>query len=262
MNTKQKLSVLSLAIGMAFAAGAANADPFVGGSSNQNYVKVGKSIIDAGPHDPDLAGIGVNATGVDNFIDFQGLTAFTTKTVENGQTVHQLDFPYTGSPESHDNLGVFAFVQAGDLDVWAGEWYSRKDNQAGLDTHMVYYIGDEADASITSTGQVDYTVAGLSDYSGGNLLSGTFTANFAGGTGTLTGSIATSDFSQELDIGTVAINQDASITGNGTATAFSGTNTATGGDVSGQFYSGQAALAGIATFTDNQYDTAFVGTRD
>src|SRR3546814_124037 len=110
-----------------------------------------------------------------------------------------------------------------------------------------------------SSGSANYTVKGISNYaSSGTPLSGTFTANF--GAGELTGSIQNSAL--KIDVGTADIFGSA-IAGFGTATATNPSTTATlasNGDVSGQFFGSAAqALAGIVSFSSNQYDTAFGG---
>src|SRR3546814_18553293 len=87
---------------------------------------------------------------------------------------------------------------------------------------------------------------------------GTFTANF--GAGELTGLIQNA--AHKIDLGTADIFGSA-IAGLGTATATNPSTTATlasNGDVSGQFFGSAAqALAGIVSFSSNQYDTAFGG---
>lgn len=273
MKKQHTLSVLAVSVLAMAAMGTSQAANFKGGSSNTGEVQVGESTVNAGPHHSGFAGISVNATGLGQNVDFKGLTAYTTKTNSNvdwnhdgtsdgTKLVHQLDFPYSGAPTDHDNLGVFAFAQVGSQDVWFGEWYSRKDNAEGLATHTVYYIGDNADTSVPTTGSATYNVAGINNYSGtgtGNLLSGVFTANFA--TSKLTGSISNSA-GYEVNVGLANINSDASISGSTAIAKQSGSTVATGGAVSGQFYSNQTALAGIATFTNNKYDTAFGGTKN
>ncbi|HBK46414.1 MAG TPA: hypothetical protein DDZ67_08260 [Xanthomonadaceae bacterium] len=253
MNVKHKATPLLLGLGLLAAFASAQADPFVGKSSNEAYVKVGKSTVNGGPHQAGNAGIAVNSTGLDKPVDFKGLASYG-----GSGTVKVLNFPYSGAPTSHDNLGVFAFVQAGTQDVWAGEWNSKKTDAAGLATHTVYFIGDNADTSVPASGSANYAVTGINNYNGSNALSGTFTANF--GAHTLTGSIQNAT-GFAVNIGTATINSNASISGNGAVASISGTTLASNGAVSGQFFNSQASLAGIATFANNQYDTAFVGTK-
>src|SRR3546814_14606152 len=108
-------------------------------------------------------------------------------------------------------------------------------------------------------GSAKYTRKGISSWSSrGTPLGGMFMANF--GAGELTGSIQNSAL--KIDIGTAGIFGSA-IAGFGTATATNPSTTATlasNGDVSGQFFGSAAqALAGIVSFSSNQYDTAFGG---
>lgn len=265
-----KQAVLAAALFAVAFAGASQAANFKGGSSNPGYVAVGESVVDGGPHHKGFAGVAVNSTGLDKPVDFQGLVAYSTPSTasvdwnrdgasDGTSTVYGLNFPYSGAPTTHDNLGVFSFAKVGSQDVWFGEWNSRKDNAAGLATHTVYYIGNNADTSVPTSGSATYNVAGINNFSGANLLSGQFTANFA--TAKLTGTIANSA-GYSVNIGSANINANASISGN-TAIARQGTAiVGTGGTVSGQFYSNQTALAGMATFANNQYDTAFGGTKN
>ena len=253
MNMQNKVLAAALGAGILAMAGAANAANFVGGSTNEGYVKVGVSTVNAGPHQAGFAGIAVNATGLDKPVDFKGLATYG-----GTGSVKVLDFPYSGAPTSHDNLGVFAFAQVGTQDVWFGEWYSRKDNTEGLNTHTVYFIGDNADTTIPTSGTASYDVVGINNYASGNQLTGTFDANF--GTRRLTGSIQNSA-GFAVNIGTATINTNASISGTNATARQSGTLVSSGGAVSGQFYASQTSLAGVADFTGVQYDTAFGGSK-
>ncbi|NIK07434.1 hypothetical protein FHY11_000900 [Xanthomonas arboricola] len=253
MNIHNK--VLSVAIGASVLlfAGAAQAANFVGGSTNEGYVKVGASTVNGGPHQAGFAGVAVNSTDLDKPVDFRGLASYG-----GTGSVKVLNFPYSGAPTSHDSLGVFAFAQVGTQDVWFGEWYSRKDNAEGLNTHTVYFIGDNADTTIPASGTASYNVVGINNYTSGNQLSGTFDANF--GTRRLTGSIQ-NNAGFAVNIGTATINTNASISGTNATARQSGTLVGSNGAVTGQFYAGQTALAGAANFTGVQYDTAFGGSK-
>ncbi|MEE7546645.1 transferrin-binding protein-like solute binding protein [Xanthomonas sp. Kuri4-1] len=253
MNLKHTRTAAVLGVALAGLLGSAHAAPFVGKSSNESYVKVGVSTVNGGPHRAGLAGVAVNSTGLNNPVDFNGLSSY-------GGTgaVKVLNFPYSGAPNSHDSLGVFAFAQVGSQDVWFGEWYSRKDTTDGQGTHTVYFMGDRADTSVPTSGTASYAVVGLNNYSAGNQLTGTFNANF--GTGRLTGSIQNAA-GFAVNIGTATINGNASISGSNAIARQSGTVVATDGAVSGQFYANQTALAGIADFAGVQHDTAFGGAK-
>ncbi|WP_394183642.1 Slam-dependent surface lipoprotein [Marinomonas posidonica] len=255
MKKLQLVSAMSLALGTFAFSGMASA-AVVGESSNTNYVKVGTATVNGGPHTSGGAGIGVNATGIDNLVNFQGLTVYGA---EDAQGVYNLNFPYTGSPTSHDNLGVFNFAQVGTSDVWVGEWSAY--GTSGDSTRTVYYSGANADTSVPTSGTATYTVVGINNYDGtaASLLNGTLTADF--GAATLTGAMTNSSFSKIVSIGTANINSDASVTGSNAAGIFNGTNVSEG-TVSAQFYNGQADLAGLVDFAGTEYDTAFGGTQD
>lgn len=246
---------------------------YYGESSDTGYVTVGKSDINAGTvHVAGRAGFGVNATGINTQVDFQGLSAYSTSsnadvdwnkdsTVDGTHTVYQFTSPYSGPVEDHDGLGVFAFAKIGSDDVWIGEWSSTGDVTNG--THTVYYFGKDYDNTIPSSGTATYNVVGINDYnsaSGGNLLSGQFTANFYGAYGTLTGNIENAN-GFNIDIGTAAISSSAIITGTGGVASNASGTLASGGAVSGRFFNNRNDLAGIVKFGSNsQYDTAFGGS--
>lgn len=161
---------------------------------------------------------------------------------------------------SHQGLGVWDFKQVGSNSIYFGEWATElKDSsgkytkQADAATHTVFYTGDNADQSITSTGTANYSVSGLNN---GNHYTGTYTADF--GANTLTGSL--SNGTSTFNLGDATINaSNATISGNNAS--WSGALTATDGNVSGQFFNSQQDLAGIATFADNTKDIAFGGSK-
>ncbi|SEG84765.1 Slam-dependent surface lipoprotein [Marinobacterium lutimaris] len=238
------LTLASLAL-----AGAVQAD-VVGGSTNTSNVAISASTVPFGPHTAGMAGVAVNSTGINQFVDFGGLTSYGG-TPTNG--VYTLNFPYSGAPEDHDSLGVFNFAQVGSSDVWFGEWSAYGNSDA---TRTVYYSGSNADTAVPSAGTATYAVTGLNNFSGSNALSGQFTADF--GASTLTGTLANAN--TQVSIGTATINNDASVSGNGAFGNFNG-SLVTGGEVSAQFYNGQADLAGIVDFAGTDFDTAFGGSQ-
>jgi hypothetical protein len=259
-NTMKKLqlvSAMSLALGTLVFSGMTSA-AVVGASSNTSYVKVGAAIVNAGPHTAGGAGIGVNGTGIDNLVDFEALTNYGTES--NG--VHNLSFSYDfnpGTDTDHSGLGVFNFSQVGTNDVWFGEWSAS--GVSGDATRTVYYSGADADTSVPTSGTATYAVVGINNYDGtaANLLNGTLTADFAAAT--LTGSMANTN-GLTVDIGTASINSDASVTGSDATASISVIEVASAGDVSAQFYNGQADLAGLVDFAGTEYDTAFGGSKD
>lgn len=254
MKKLQLVSAMSLALGTLVFSGMASA-AVVGESSKTNYVRVGTATVNGGPHTPGGAGISVNATGINTLVNFQGLTAYGA---EDAQGVYTLNDPL-GAPSTHTPLGVFNFAQVGTSDVWVGEWSAY--GTSGDSTRTVYYAGANADTSVPTSGTATYTVVGINNYDGSaaSLLNGTFTADFAAAT--LTGDM-TSANGLTVDIGSATINSDASVSGSDATASISVIEVASAGDVSAQFYNGQADLAGLVDFAGTQYDTAFGGSKD
>lgn len=258
MERATKLSVLALSMLAATGIGSAHADPFNGASSNTNNVTVGESDVNGGPHFEGRAGIAVQATGLDQQVDFQGLSAFA-----GTGPVYQLSFPY--DPTSpHPDLGVFSFARAAaGQDVWYGEWSTN--GASSYSNRTVYYVGDKANFSLPSsvTGAT-YAINGIN-------------RNASSSTQTLTGSLSASlgptggSFHGSLN-GAFIINlgsQGTPITvdNNGQFNNASGASidsTAITGAVQGEFFGANASsVAGIATFSGNsQYDTAFGGSKN
>ena len=162
---------------------------------------------------------------------------------------------------SHQGLGVWDFKQLGANAIYFGEWAKEvKDSagnytkQADAATHTVFYIGDNADSTISSTGTATYNVTGLNN---GQHYAGTYQADFAANS--LTGSL--SNATDTFNLGQASINaSNATISGHDAS--WSGANhNATGGQVSGQFFNQQNDLAGIATFENRTQDIAFGGSK-
>lgn len=266
MKAKIMKSTLGAAVFSMSLAGVAQAAPFSGDVSDPTYIDVDESIVNAGPHQSGLAGIGIEAGGMtkDQFVDIRFLAGFapTSGTLHHGATVKQLDMTGTGPDPDHTGLGYFTFVGVGATsdDVWYGEW--SWSGPSGFTDRSVFYVGDKGDVSMPSSGTATYEVHGLNEFvangSNGNELYGTLTANFGSG-----------DLSGGFQNGALGINVDASIAGSsftGTAEAYNPSTAATldaNGVSKGEFYGADAAfLAGMATFINNsQYDTSFGGER-
>jgi hypothetical protein len=214
------------------------------------YIKVGKSVVNAGPHRAGMAGFGLGTMSNGKAVDFDGVAAFSSPTAVKG--VRSLATGIVGAPGSHSGFGHFNFVKVGSGDVWFGEW--SKDGAAGGFSHrQVYFSGDRTGTTLPA-GTATYAVAGLRRFNGRNVLSGTFQANF--GSGSLIGSLKGADLA--LVVKADIKHADASFAGTATA------NGAVAGVTQGNFFGANAAaLAGIATFAGNsQYDTAFGGTKN
>lgn len=255
VHLKAVVGAMALSVALA---GAAHAQTVTGGSSDASKVYIGLSNVSAGTiHVPNRVGIGVPNTGLDEqVIDFQGL-----KNILGNNTVTTFTATTT-DVEDHSTYGRFDFAQAGSQDVWFGEWSQTGSATAG--DHTVYYGGTGAStlANVLTQGatSVTYAVNGIGNYAANGLLSGAFTANFDGlGGGSISGDVSNAGY--VVDIGTAAIS-GATFSGNGGSVTSGATTLASSGAVTGQFYGSNVdALAGFVEFSNNQYDTAFGGTR-
>jgi hypothetical protein len=147
----------------------------------------------------------------------------------------------------------YNFAQAANQDIWFGEWYEGSQD-SGFNNRVVYYVGDDTGTTVPTSGVATYTVTGVNKFSGSNKLTATgsdvFTANF--GTETLTSNLSNSSLSVRVNA-----NINAS-----TAAATTG-GTTTNGTSQGHFFgANESALAGIATFTNSDLDTAFGGSKN
>ncbi|ENU58029.1 hypothetical protein L291_0844 [Acinetobacter guillouiae MSP4-18] len=252
-----KLQSFSLAILLSVGLVGVAQAAVVGESSDIGNIVVG-STGSLGPTHPNSGvGFGVNTLYNGAIVAFSGFNGYA-----DGNGVVRLSPYLPGLPASHAGIGYANYKQVPTQDVWFGEWNAEAKDASGkrlgtVDpaTHTVYYNGKDADTSVPSTGTANYSVQGVNNYNGSNLLSGTFTANFA--TKQLTGSL--SDSSRTFNLGTATINNDATISGSNASWT---TNPSAGaGTVSGQFYNSQSSLAGIATFNNNVHDVAFGGKK-
>lgn len=249
-----KAVVGAVALSVAFA-GAAQAQ-ITSGSSDIGKVRIDASTVVGGPHTSGKVGIWVPNLGTvptRRYVDFEGLQGGPNPTANIVTTVNNP----TGTITDHSKYGRFDFSKVDGYNVYYGEWSQTGSASAG--DHTVYFGGTGATAasSVPTSGTATYNVYGLSNYAGNGQLSGTFNANF--GTNTLTGSISSATYA--LNIGTATI-AAGGFSGSG-ATATNPTTSATlatGGAVSGKFFGSSAqALAGIATFSNRQYNAAFGG---
>ncbi len=161
----------------------------------------------------------------------------------------------TSTPQSHRNMGSFNFAKIADADIYYGEWASGTDFSD--DSHMVYYAGKDITAAMPSEGTAQYSIKGLSKYSSGEQISGTFSTNFDANT--FTGSLSSTDLSYSLS-GTVsgsAFDGTASVSTTGTDT------TTVSGTTNGHFFGDNAQhVAGYAEFSsDKEKNIAFGGTK-
>ena len=241
-----------LALALLGLTGVAQADSASGQSYTGTIVVGGTGATSPNhPSSPGQPAVGVLAFYGGAKVPFSGLKGMVA-TDTNGVTT----ITPAMMPASHSALGNFDFKQVAAQQVYYGEW---SQNGATNDpTRVVYYSGDTAGRVLPTT-NVTYAVQGINNYSGANVLSGDLTASFGNAAPTLTGSLSNSALKVQV---TAAID---------TATAgFAGTaqarNTATNallssGTSQGSFFGAgsTASLAGIAKFTDRNYDTAFGG---
>lgn len=258
MERQHKLSALALSVLAAAALGSAHANTFNGASSDTGYVTVGESDVTAGPHHSGLAGIAVQATGLNLQVDFQGLSSY-------GGTgpVYQLSYPYDPSVP-HSNLGVFSFKRAAaGEDVWFGEWST--DGASNYSSRTVYYVGDKTNFSLpASTTSATYTIDGINKNAGSTspTLSGSLYSSLGPTGGSFYGNLVGGSFT--INLGSagsqIAVNSSGQFNN---ASAASIASTAITGRAQGDFFGANASsVAGIATFSGNsQYDTAFGGKK-
>ncbi|MDP8186014.1 Slam-dependent surface lipoprotein [Phocoenobacter skyensis] len=168
----------------------------------------------------------------------------------NGVVVLKMSNMPDWVPGFHNKLGDFAYKQVGSQELYFGEWVAKDANPNTA--RVVYYAGNNKTQIMPTNGVAVYSVKGINQNSELNkaLLNGEFTANF--NTGNLTGTIAKTGLTVGVD---ARINANASFEGSATA---NGAN----GSTNGHFFGSDAsALAGCAKFENNQYDTAFGGTK-
>lgn len=221
-------------------------------TSNAENVDIDVSNVPFGPHSAGKVGITVPSLNGLFYVDFEGLQ--NSSPPVNGVTT--VNNP-TGTVTDHSQYGRFDFAKVDGQNVYFGEWSQTGSASAG--DHTVYYAGTGGTTAVPTSGVATYNVNGVSNYASNGKLSGTFTANF--GTSQLTGSISSATYA--LNIGTATIG-GTGFSGSGAVASNPSTSTtlATGGNVSGNFFGTSAqALAGIATFANNQYDAAFGGSQ-
>ncbi|MAX53896.1 MAG: hypothetical protein CMH22_18115 [Methylophaga sp.] len=242
MKTVQKLSILALALGLS---GMAHAT-----ESGQSYfgdITVGGTTSTSPDHPGTVGapGVGVTAFYGGAMVSFSGLTSMVSA---DGNGIYTITPAMM--PPSHAALGYFDFAKVSGEEVYFGEW--SQNGTTNDPTRVVYYSGDDTGTTMPTTGTAAYTVKGINNYNGSNLLTGTLNANF--GTGNLSGTMSRTGLSIAIN---ASINSaDASFSGDAVA------NSSAIGTSEGHFYGADAAaLAGIAKFANRDYDTAFGGAK-
>lgn len=157
------------------------------------------------------------------------------------------------SNHQHSDMGVFHFAKITDANVYFGDW--AKTTSATDATHQTYYVGKDVTTTLP-TYSATYTVTGISQYSGSNLLSGSFDVDFS--QKKIEGSLTNSQRTVDLAGGNL-------YTANNQVTFSADANEgSTSGVVEGAFFGESAeALAGIVVFSsDHKKDISFGGTKN
>lgn len=264
----KKVILTSVIISAMTIMGTTHAD-VVGASSNINNIAIGTA--QSNPdHDGNSDYPGVRVTAAD--APFGNFTiAFDTL-----QTLAEVDATVDGfeistlnvsdMPPSHGQLGNFDFAQVPNQDVYFGEWTANRSNPTA--THTVYYGGKNKTKTMPSRGTATYTVKGINNFSNSistnpfygrgvqSLYSGRLKANFANNT--LNGGLRRRGsmiiIKSDIDPTTASFN--------GSAKLLSPFVRDASGNSQGQFFGvGASVLAGIATFDNPEYDTAFGGKK-
>lgn len=230
-----------------------------------------------------------DASKVNNkFVDMANLRA----TAERGSTrflmnvggqdsagVVQLDMnkwsKFIPAPD-HSTLGKFSYKELPN-NVYFGEWHQASTTSASDKDRTVYYVGKTDGLSLPSSGTATYNVVGINQYNGqvGNVWNGwTGNSTTAAANNLLTGTLK-ADFKVKTIAGNLnrAVNGGANVTNTlNISASFDATGKVSGdaiangnvkgGKVNGQFFGVNAnSVAGVATFADKKFDTAFGGSK-
>lgn len=254
-NIKTPLATL-VTLCAAFSAVQAQADAGYGSSAEPTTggnIIVGVTEASSGLGHPSPGGEpGIGYSGMHNGIkvSFAGLQG-PNRAVPNDKGISVI----TAVPQSHRNMGSFNFAKIADADIYYGEWVSGTDFSD--DSHMVYYAGKDITDTMPSEGTAQYSIKGLSQYSSGEQISGTFSTDFDANT--VTGSLSSTDLSYSLS-GTIS----GSAFGGTASVSTTGTDTTTvSGTTNGHFFGDNAQqVAGYAEFSnDKAKNIAFGGTK-
>lgn len=193
-------------------------------------------------------GVGISTVGGGKKIGFASLTSARMSGGADSNGIYTVQ-----SNHQHSDMGVFHFAKITDANVYFGDW--AKTTSTTDATHQTYYIGKDVTTTLP-TDSATYTVTGISQYSGSNLLSGTFDVNFS--QKEITGSLTNSQRTIDVAGGYL-------YTANNQVTFSADANEgSTSGVVEGAFFGESAeALAGIVVFSsDHKKDISFGGTKN
>ncbi|MEY0452511.1 Slam-dependent surface lipoprotein [Proteus terrae] len=197
-------------------------------------------------------GVGISTVGGGKKIGFASLTSPRMSGGADSNGIYTIQ-PNESTPASHSNMGVFHFAKITDANVYFGDW--AKTTSATDATHQTYYVGKDVTTTLPAD-SATYTVTGISQYSGSNLLSGSFDVDFS--QKKIEGSLTNSQRTVDLAGGNL-------YTANNEVTFSADANEgSTSGVVEGAFFGESAeALAGIVVFSsDHKKDISFGGTKN
>lgn len=230
-----------------------------------------------------------NGSKVNNkFVDMAGLRKTAEDTAsrivmnvggQDSAGVVQLDFNKWNLPKfipDHSTLGKFSYKELPN-NVYFGEWHQASTTSASDKDRTVYYVGKTDGLSVPKSGTATYNVVGINQYNGqvGNVWNGwTGNSTTAAANNLLTGTLK-ADFKARTIAGNLnrAVNGGANVTNTLNISASFDAAGKVGGDaiangnvkggkVNGQFFGVNAnSVAGVATFADKKFDTAFGGSK-
>ncbi|MCT8232496.1 Slam-dependent surface lipoprotein [Proteus terrae] len=193
-------------------------------------------------------GVGISTVGGGKKIGFASLTSARMSGGADSNGIYTVQ-----SNHQHSDMGVFHFAKITDANVYFGDW--AKTTSATDATHQTYYVGKDVTTTLP-TDSATYTVTGISQYSGSNLLSGSFDVDFS--QKKIEGSLTNSQRTVDLAGGNL-------YTANNQVTFSADANEgSTSGVVEGAFFGESVeALAGIVVFSsDHKKDISFGGTKN
>ncbi|MEQ5170047.1 MULTISPECIES: Slam-dependent surface lipoprotein [Proteus] len=214
-------------------------------------MEVGASdAVNRGPHQSagGEPGVGISTVGGGKKIGFASLTSARMSGGADSNGIYTVQ-----SNHQHSDMGVFHFAKITDANVYFGDW--AKTTSTTDATHQTYYIGKDVTTTLP-TDSATYTVTGISQYSGSNLLSGTFDVDFS--QKKIEGSLTNSQRTVDLAGGNL-------YTANNEVTFSADANEgSTSGVVEGAFFGESAeGLAGIVVFSsDHKKDIGFGGMKN
>lgn len=230
-----------------------------------------------------------NGSKVNNkYVDIAGLRKTAESTAarvimnvggQDSAGIVQLDMNKWGKvpfAPDHSTLGKFSYKELPN-NVYFGEWHQASTTSASDKDRTVYYVGKNDGLSVPKSGTATYNVVGINQYNGqvGNVWNGwTGNSATAAANNLLTGTLK-ADFKARTIAGNLnrAVNGGANVTNTlNISASFDATGKVVGdaiangnvkgGKVNGQFFGTNAAsVAGVATFADKKFDTAFGGSK-